>query len=314
MRSAVPVFSGSFGHDFEEFVDAFKAHFSASTGVPWGQRVDDGSLLSSALALALRDDTLGTVLSASNERDPRLLAIGESWQAGGFAMWQALRAIYGQGSAPVLQQYTESQYHVACDSSSFTLCPHCKVRARRLLDAAQQRRWGLVFAECDEHLVNYLPEDGERPDDSSPERSFFSLAHWAAFHGDADAVRALAGIPSFRPTIETRRGRVAAQVASDVARARQSLRHARVASLLESLEVSLERNQAAFAKRSYETESRAAFATGRASAANAAAFRPAAPLQDLAARRNAARPDFRKEAPYRWPDSALGGWPEGFRR
>lgn len=301
-----PRFSGRFA-DFEDFV----ADFYASTRA-WGPQ-PDGRLLQAALTLALTEDTLGTVRSAAEERSPSLLPVGEGWQAGGLGTWQALRAIYGQ-SAPVLEPLTEAQYHVACGARSHTFCPHCKVRARRLLDAAQQRRWGLVLAELarDARLVNYLPEDRERTDDSSSERSFFGFGHWAAFHGDADAVRAIAQLAPFRPSLETRRGRTASEVASDVARARKSFRHARVASLLDDIEVGLERGKAP-SRRTYETESRAAFAAARSSAVLTTEHVPPA-LEATDARREGARPDFRREAPYRWPSAGLDTWPESFRR
>ncbi|KAG8470736.1 hypothetical protein KFE25_009157 [Diacronema lutheri] len=299
-------FTGRFA-DFVDFADGFKASFSERTRVRWGEPVD-AELLESALTLALTDDTLGTVLSARDERDPRLLAVGSSWHAGGLAMWQALEAIYGQYTT-VLAPLTEAQYHVACDARSHTLCPHCKVRARRLLDAAQQRRWGLVVAEIarDERLVNYLPEERERPDDSSRERSSFGVAHWAAWHGDADVVRELALFATFRPSLETRKGRIASQVASDVARARRSFRHSRVAAMLSDLEVALERPRAGM-KRSYETESRRAFVAPPVDAS--VGHRQGEPRAQHAD----ARPDFRKEAPYRWPEEGLASWPEGFRR
>jgi hypothetical protein len=309
---AAPPFSGEF-EDYPEWAEAFQEHIAEATGLPWSHGIQ-GQRFSSALAGALTDDTLATVLSAAQAQDPNLLAIGERWAPGGHGMWQALAAIYEP--APVIKTpHSEVDYHVACDPRTHTMCPHCKVRVRRLLDLAQLRRWGVVFAELalDERLVNYLPEVRERPEDPSPERSFFGFAHWAGFHGDADAVSALSRIAAFNPSLETRRRRIASEVATDVARARNSNRHARVAAALEDLEIAhAERANARVPSiRSYETESRQAYAPPP----------PVVPAADppLAPgggpdRRDRARPDTRREAPYRWPDSALAQWPEGFRR
>ncbi|KAJ1632757.1 hypothetical protein T492DRAFT_985652 [Pavlovales sp. CCMP2436] len=315
--SSGPTFSGRFS-DFAEFAEDAEAHFVARTGLPWAS-LASGPALEAALAMALTDDTLATVLAARGERDARLLAEGAAWQAGGLGLWQALQAVYMQ-FAPTSQPFTEAQFHVCCDARTHTLCPHCKVRARRLLDLAQLRRWGLVFAELalDERLVNYLPEERERPEDPSRERGLFSFGHWAAFYGDADAVLALGRLRRFRPSLETRKGRVASEVASDVARARQSLRHARCAALLDDLEARADEAQPP-TRRSYATESRQAFAPPPAAAAAAAGRAPVAAERDersaeLAIHGSGTHPDLRREAPYRWPDATLGNWPEGFRR
>lgn len=302
-----PRFSGQFD-DFEEFKDEFQAHFAASTGLPWARALDDARFLQ-VLTSALTDDTLATLLSAVEAREPTLLAAGERWteQRAG-ALWQALQSIYG-APAPIIKPHSEIDYHVACDLRTSTFCPHCKVRARRLLDLAQQRRWGQVIAELrnDGRLTNYLPEFGERPDDSSAERSFFGFGHWAAYHGDADAVSALSRIAGFRPALATRRGRRASEIALDVARVRRSQHHARLAAALEDLEVEDEERRMGPARdsRRYETESRGAYVA----AAATAVLPQQQPTAHAAPRQPNGRPDLRREAPYRWPDSDLATWP-----
>lgn len=305
-KVTVARFSGRF-EDYEEFRDEFQAHLAANTALPWARAIDDVRFLQ-ALTLVLTDDTLATILSAVEVRDPTLLAAGERWtESRGRATWQAFESVYGAPAA-VRTPNTEIDYHVACDAAAF--CPHCKIRVRRMLDLAQQRRWGQVFAELtnDGRLCNYLPEAGERPDDASPERSFFGFGHWAAYHGDADAVSALSRIAEFRPLLTTRRGRLASDIAREVALARGSQHHAQLAAALEDLEVEHEERRLGSARdaRRYETESRGAYTAAAATAVPPQQWHE---LLRPAPRQPSERPDLRHEAPYRWPDSDLATWP-----
>lgn len=314
MATAPPTFSGVFA-DFGEFAEDFRDFFVRATGVAWHDALlpPNSRLVRGALQHALREPTLLTVESAAAARAPELLPHAEAWLDDADAnLWQALEAIYGARGYFLPPPREAYDLHVACDRGTHTFCPHCKERCRHVLDAAARRRWGFVFAELavNPRFVNYLPEERERPDDWERQRANFALVHWAAFHGDADALRGLAATARFRPTLEGRRGRLASEVAYEVARTQRSLRHADAARELERLELELEAGGAAAGPPGGwvgSTEARDAFAPPKHEAHRPAAGArpPAVPPADDGSR----RVDRRREAPYRWPDPVNAHWP-----
>lgn len=315
----MPLFSGRF-EEFEDFVLDFQDHVEAGSGLDWQAvlRPANDALLAAALDAALDDDTLMTIRSASEARDSRLLPAGVTWAPGAAGRWQAFGAVYGAPSVLTKSRALAQGLHVSCSEGAHTLCPHCKERCRELLDAAQIRRWGVVVAELarNPRYVNYQPEDRERPSDPSQERARFALAHWAAYHGDLDAVRALAQVPGFRPGILGRKGMAPRDVAARRAVASSSLHHGRVMAAFDALEKA--QMQLALAARPpssrFTSESSEAFAQARASLdprGAAGARRPPSP--DKWADPNVIV-DTRRPPPYLWPDDELQNWPLAFSR